>query len=83
MQGIGWFAAIIVGGLAGWAASSIMKAKTGLLANVFLGIVGAVVLNFILGQVGITSSPTWISQGIVGLFGACLLIWVARAFRKG
>ena len=34
MQGLGWLAAIIVGGLAGWIASSIMKADTGIILNV-------------------------------------------------
>ena len=43
MQGLGWIAAIIVGGLAGWAASGLMKAETGLFTNIFLGIFGAVV----------------------------------------
>ncbi|MBO6604392.1 MULTISPECIES: GlsB/YeaQ/YmgE family stress response membrane protein [Rhodophyticola] len=82
MQGLGWIAAIIVGGLAGWAASSIMKADTGLLLNIVLGIVGALVANFLLGLVGINASPTWISQGIVGLIGACLLIAGWRAIRR-
>ena len=82
MQGLGWISAIIVGGLAGWAASSIMKARTGLLMNVILGIVGAILANFLLGLVGITASATLISQGIVGLIGACILIWAARAIRR-
>lgn len=81
MQGLGWIAAIIVGGLAGWAASSIMRADTGLLANVILGIVGAIVANFLLRLVGIYTAPTWIAQGLVGLAGACLIIWGARALR--
>ena len=81
MQGLGWIAAIIVGGLAGWAASSIMRAETGLVANVILGIVGAIVANFLLRLVGISTSPTWISQGLVGLAGACLIIWGARQLR--
>ncbi|QBY02825.1 GlsB/YeaQ/YmgE family stress response membrane protein [Rhodophyticola sp. CCM32] len=82
MQGLGWIAAIIVGGLAGWAASTIMKAKTGLLMNIILGIIGAIVANFLLRLVGITASPTWISQGIVGLIGGCLLIAGMRAIRR-
>jgi uncharacterized membrane protein YeaQ/YmgE (transglycosylase-associated protein family) len=81
MQGLGWIAAIIVGGLAGWAASSLMRVDTGLVANVILGIVGAIVANFLLRLVGIYPSPTWMSQGLVGLVGACLIIWGARQLR--
>ncbi len=81
-MGIGWIAAIIVGGLAGWAASTIMKADTGLLMNILLGIIGAILANFLLGLVGITASATWISQGVVGLLGACILIAGARAIRR-
>jgi Predicted membrane protein len=75
---IGW---IVVGGLAGWIASAIMKAKTGLLANIGLGIVGSVVLNFILGAVGIYTSGGFVPQLIVGAAGAALLIWIARKLR--
>ena len=81
MQGLGWIAAIIVGGLAGWGASSLMRADTGLFTNIFLGIIGAVLANFLLGIVGISAAPTWIAQGIVGLIGACLVIFLWRRFR--
>jgi uncharacterized membrane protein YeaQ/YmgE (transglycosylase-associated protein family) len=81
MHGLGWIAAIIVGGLAGWAAASIMRADTGLIANVMLGIFGAILANFLLGLVGITASATWIAQGLVGLAGACVIIWGARQLR--
>ena len=43
MTGLGWFAAIIVGALAGWIAEKIMRSDMGLLANIGLGIVGAIV----------------------------------------
>jgi uncharacterized membrane protein YeaQ/YmgE (transglycosylase-associated protein family) len=45
---IGWIAAIIIGGLAGWFAEMFMKSGTGILANIVLGIVGAAVANFLL-----------------------------------
>ena len=81
MQGLGWIAAIVVGGLAGWGASTFMRADTGLIANVILGIVGAILANFLLRLVGISASATWISQGLVGFAGACLIIWGARQLR--
>ena len=39
---IGWIAAIIVGGIAGWLAELFMKSDMGLLMNIVLGIVGAI-----------------------------------------
>jgi uncharacterized membrane protein YeaQ/YmgE (transglycosylase-associated protein family) len=36
---IGWIAAIIIGGIAGWLAELFMKSDTGLLMNIVLGIV--------------------------------------------
>ena len=40
---VGWIAAIIVGGVAGWLAELCMKSNMGLLMNIILGIVGAAV----------------------------------------
>jgi uncharacterized membrane protein YeaQ/YmgE (transglycosylase-associated protein family) len=79
MQGIGWFAAIIVGALAGWIAARIMEAEHGLLTNIILGIVGALVLNFILVTLTGGTLGGWIGQLIVGAAGACLLIFAYRA----
>lgn len=82
MQGLGWISAIIVGGLAGWAASSLMRANTGLIVNVILGIVGALVANFLFAFIGVDFSPSWVGQGVAGLVGACILIFVMRALRR-
>ncbi len=83
MEGLGWIAAIIVGGLAGWIASNIMKADTGLFLNIVLGIVGAVVGNALLGLFGLNAQAgSWIAQGLVGLVGAVILIWLYRVIAK-
>lgn len=80
MQGLGWLAAIIVGGIAGWIASNVMKAGTGMLMNIILGVVGAVVGNTLLGLVGLDAQAgSWLAQGVAGLFGAVVLIWLYRA----
>lgn len=80
MQGLGWIAAIIVGGLAGWIASNIMKADTGMFMNIILGIIGAVVANALFAMVGINAQAgSWVAQGIAGLVGAVILIWIYRA----
>lgn len=83
MQGLGWIAAIIVGGLAGWIASNIMKADTGIFINVVIGILGAVVANTLLSIFGIyTQAGSWIAQGVAGLLGAVILIWLYRAVAR-
>ncbi|MBD3665478.1 GlsB/YeaQ/YmgE family stress response membrane protein [Sulfitobacter aestuariivivens] len=82
MTGIGWFAAIIVGGLAGWLAEKFMKRDHGLLMNIILGIVGAVVFNFILMAIFGSTLGGWIGQLFVGFVGACILIAAAQMLRN-
>ena len=40
---IGWIAAIIIGGIAGWLAEQFMKSQMGLAMNIVLGIIGPLV----------------------------------------
>lgn len=77
-DGVGWIAAIIIGGLAGWLAQMFMKTNTGLFLNIVLGIVGAVVASLLLGILGI-SFGGWLGYLIAGFIGACIIIAVARA----
>ena len=51
--GVGWIAAIIIGGIAGWLAEQFMKSNMGLLMNIVLGIVGAAIASAILRAFGI------------------------------
>jgi uncharacterized membrane protein YeaQ/YmgE (transglycosylase-associated protein family) len=78
--GVGWIAAIIIGGIAGWLAEKMMKSDMGILMNIVIGVVGAVVANAILAIVGITLGG-WIGYLIAGFIGACILIWLARMVR--
>ncbi|MER8825616.1 GlsB/YeaQ/YmgE family stress response membrane protein [Mesorhizobium sp. M0938] len=83
VNGVGWVAAIIIGGLAGWLAEMFMKSNTGILMNIILGIVGAIVLNAILQALNIGAFGSgWIAYLITGFIGACLLIWVGRMVRR-
>ena len=50
---VGWIAAIIVGGVAGWLAEQFMKSEMGILMNIVLGIIGAVVASAILSFFGV------------------------------
>ncbi|MCC6204459.1 MAG: GlsB/YeaQ/YmgE family stress response membrane protein [Hyphomicrobiales bacterium] len=82
VNGVGWIAAILIGGVAGWLAEMFMKSNMGLLMNIVLGIVGAVVLNAILAVLGISIGAGWIAYLVAGFIGACLLIFVGRAIRR-
>jgi uncharacterized membrane protein YeaQ/YmgE (transglycosylase-associated protein family) len=77
---IGWIAAIIIGGIAGWLAEQFMKSEMGMLMNIVLGIVGAAIASAILSFFGIVLGG-WIGYLVVGFIGACLLIWIVRAVR--
>ena len=61
---IGWIAAIIIGGIAGWLAEQFMKSDMGLM-NIVLGIVGAAVASAILSYFGIVLGG-WIGYLIAG-----------------
>src|ERR1041384_6604674 len=77
---IGWIAAIIIGGIAGWLAEQFMKSDMGLLMNIVLGIVGAAGASAIFRFFGIAFGG-WLGYLIAGFIGACLLIWIVRALR--
>ncbi len=81
-QQVGWIAAIIIGGIAGWLAEQFMKSQMGLVMNIVLGIIGVAVASWLFGLVGITFGG-WIGYLIAGFIGACILIAIARAFSGG
>lgn len=80
-DGVGWLAAIIIGGIAGWLASMFMKTGGGVLMNVILGIVGAILASLIFGLLGI-SFGGWLGYLVAGFIGACIIIAIARAVRR-
>ena len=80
MDGVGWIAAIIIGGIAGWLAEQFMKSDMGLLMNIVLGIVGAVIASALLSVFGIALGG-WLGYLVCGFIGACLLIWIVRMVR--
>ena len=79
---VGWIAAIIIGGIAGWVDEQFMKSDMGLLMYIVLGIVGAAIASAILSAFGIVLGG-WIGYLILGFIGACLLIWIVRMVRGG
>jgi uncharacterized membrane protein YeaQ/YmgE (transglycosylase-associated protein family) len=78
--GVGWIAAIIIGGIAGWLAERFMKSSMGMIMNILLGIVGAAIASAILSYFGIVLGG-WTGYLISGFIGACLLIWIVRMIR--
>ena len=77
---IGWIAAIVVGGLAGWFAEMFMKSGTSILMNIILGILGASLANWLLGLFGVALGG-WLGYLITGFIGACIIIGLWRAIR--
>jgi uncharacterized membrane protein YeaQ/YmgE (transglycosylase-associated protein family) len=63
---IGWIAAIVIGGIAGWLAEQFMKSQMGLVMNIVLGIIGAAVASWLLGFLGVS---------LGGWIGYCRLHW--------
>ena len=82
VNGVGWIAAIIIGGFAGWLAGKLMEARYGILLNIVLGIVGSVVATAILAQFHLEVAGGRLGYFITGFLGACLLIFVARLARR-
>jgi uncharacterized membrane protein YeaQ/YmgE (transglycosylase-associated protein family) len=79
---IGWIAAIVVGGIAGWLAEQFMKSDMGLLMNIVLGIVGAAVASWLFSFIGFSFGPGWVGYLIAGFIGAVILIFVVRMVRQ-
>lgn len=80
---VGWIAAIIIGGLAGWFAEMIMKSNTGIIMNIILGIIGALVASWLFNTLGIhLPFHVWLNYLITGFIGACILIFIGRLIRR-
>jgi uncharacterized membrane protein YeaQ/YmgE (transglycosylase-associated protein family) len=77
---IGWIAAIIIGGLAGWLAEMFMRSGTGIVMNIILGIIGAALANWLLALFGVHLTG-WVGYLVAGFVGACIIIFLWRAIR--
>ncbi len=78
---MGLIITILAGALIGWIASIIMKtnASMGAIANIIAGIVGSAIGGFIVsGGKGLGSAGFNPMQLIVGIVGACILIFVVK-----
>ena len=80
-DGVGWIAAIIIGGIAGWLAGRFMGSGNGVVMNIILGVVGAVLASLLLGVFGVSFGGR-LGYLIAGFIGACIIIALARMYRR-
>ncbi len=64
-DGVGWLAAIIIGGIAGWLDGRFTNNSSGVVMNIIPGIVGAIVASLVFGLLGI-SFGGWFGYLIAG-----------------
>lgn len=76
--GVGFFAMLIIGAIAGWIAEKVTKSDHGLLTNMLVGIGGSFVGTRLLQVLGVYPG-SWFMHIIVAAAGACLLIFGWRA----
>jgi uncharacterized membrane protein YeaQ/YmgE (transglycosylase-associated protein family) len=78
--GVGFFAMLVIGVLAGWVAEKVTESDHGLLTNLIVGIAGA----FVGGKLAeLLSVPVFgfFRTLIAASVGAVLLLWIWRALR--
>ena len=80
---------LVVGGILGWLASLVMKTdgQQGIFLNVVVGIVGALIVGFLIaplfGTGTINSNDFSISGLLVSFLGAAVLLAIVNLFRRG
>jgi len=80
---------LIVGGVLGWLASIVMRTdgQQGIFLNIILGIVGAVLVGFLLGPLlgsgDIMDSGFNIMSLLVSFLGAVILLAIVNLVRRG
>jgi uncharacterized membrane protein YeaQ/YmgE (transglycosylase-associated protein family) len=75
--GVGFFMAILIGGLAGWLAEKLTRADMGVLANIIMGIIGAVIGNWLAARFDIPVYGFWRNL-ISATVGAIIVITIYR-----
>jgi uncharacterized membrane protein YeaQ/YmgE (transglycosylase-associated protein family) len=83
MVGVGWFATIIIGILAGWIAEKIMNRSHGLILNLIVGLIGSVIGKYLAENVfQLAVAPGWIGSIIVSTIGAVILLFLVGLVRR-
>lgn len=79
---VGWIAAIVIGGVAGWLAGKLMDIRFGIFMNIVIGIVGALLANAIFDSAGIHVASGWLGYLVQGFVGSCILLFLAKIVRR-
>ncbi len=76
---------LIVGGVCGWLASIVMRTdgQQGIFLNIIVGIVGAFLAGLVYGGGNINSNPLDITNFLVSLVGAIVLLAIVNLVRRG
>ena len=82
---IGFIVWLIIGGIVGWLASMIMRTdgQQGIILNIVVGIVGAFIAGLIFNSGNINSDPLDITNILVSLVGAVILLAIVNLVRRG
>jgi uncharacterized membrane protein YeaQ/YmgE (transglycosylase-associated protein family) len=82
---MGFIVWLIIGGVVGWLASLIMRtdAQQGILLNIVVGIVGAFIAGLIFNGGTINQDPMDITNILVSLVGAVILLAIVNLIRRG
>ena len=82
---MGLLAWIVLGAIAGLLANILMGGRTGILGTILLGIIGAIVGGWLAGTVLGVADITGLNLEsiVVAVFGAIVVIFLARAFTGG
>ncbi len=79
MEALIWIA---IGLSAGWLAGLLMKGRDyGVTGNLLLGLIGSIFGGWLLRLVGFSDADDWLKHGLVSLFGAMLVLGIARRLR--
>ncbi|MDH3322256.1 MAG: GlsB/YeaQ/YmgE family stress response membrane protein [Flavobacteriaceae bacterium] len=74
---------IIIGAVAGWIAGNIMKGGGfGLFINILLGIIGGAIGGWVFGLFGLSADGGLIGSLVTSVFGAVILLYIARLIKK-
>ncbi len=82
---MGFIVWLIIGGVVGWLASLLMRtdAQQGIILNIVVGIVGAFIAGLIFGGGNINADPLDITNILVSLVGAVILLAIVNLVRRG
>jgi uncharacterized membrane protein YeaQ/YmgE (transglycosylase-associated protein family) len=75
MEGVGWFATIVIGILAGFIAEKVMSRSHGLFTNLVVGLIGALLGGWLAHMLGIIYNGWWASL-LVSTVGAIVLLFL-------